>query len=128
MRHGARTRNLIVVNTLTVAPVVADTGHRDKRRRKSRRVRPNKRSNGMKLKNWLSVAAGVVALGLVAEPAQAASPGEPVNALNAAVAQSRSVQQVWYGRRYGYRPYYYPRYRYGYRYYRPRYHYGYRYY
>lgn len=91
----------------------------------------------MNLKNWLALAAGAVALGLVAEPAHAVSPGGPLSTLNATGSQSRSVHEVhWYGRRYGYRygyrPHYYygPRYRYGYRYYRPgfRFYYGPRYY
>jgi hypothetical protein len=83
----------------------------------------------MKLKTWLGAMAAAAALGFVAVPAQAAPAGS-LDALKSAASQTSDVQKAhWYGRRYGYRDYYYPRYRYdyGYRpgfryYYGPRYH------
>ena len=73
----------------------------------------------MRFMTWLAMLTGMVALGFVAAPAQAA-PADGLHGLQAPAAQSGGVQKAdWY--RHHHRRYYYygPRYHYGYG---PRYH------
>jgi hypothetical protein len=82
----------------------------------------------MTLKSWLAGLAGALTMGLVTMPAEAAPTGGLPTLKGAAAPTAEAQQAHWYGRRYGYRPYYYgygPR-RYGYYGYGPGYRYGYR--